>query len=389
MKVRIWLAFVLAFALLLSAAGGVAAKDSTSEEKGELVVTAAPVYGTLLGNSGGAFWFERVAYPGNSTQITIGLDYHPGDPVMTRGVGFNVYGADGRLIGAAALTDEERSGEFQLAYANAKAETLTIQVFNYISGVTLSFGLWVQGLPAPAAAPAATPLATPAPVAAPALAQAAGGSLAGTSSGTFARYNVRFPSDALATLTMNYAPTNNLIARGVGFTVYGPAGEVATGADSSTPGMLQASFTPDAGAQYLVLVFNYIDGLKISYSLSGLPAPAYAVDVVDKPGLGRFLVDGKGMTLYMFIQDTAGTASAAPVTACLDKCLVAWPVFYVEKLTLPATLNASDFTVITRPDGAKQLAYKGLLLYYWFKDMVPGDTLGQGVAKAWYVVSPK
>ena len=35
--------------------------------------------------------------------------------------------------------------------------------------------------------------------------------------------------------------------------------------------------------------------------------------------LGSFLVDDKGMTLYLFTKDTPNT------TVCYDKCATAWP----------------------------------------------------------------
>jgi predicted lipoprotein with Yx(FWY)xxD motif len=42
---------------------------------------------------------------------------------------------------------------------------------------------------------------------------------------------------------------------------------------------------------------------------------------------------------------------------------------------------------ITRKDGSKQITYNGMPVYYYFKDAAPGDTNGQGVGTAWYVVS--
>jgi len=65
--------------------------------------------------------------------------------------------------------------------------------------------------------------------------------------------------------------------------------------------------------------------------------------------------------------------------------LEAWPAFYVATLTLPPGLSASSFTIITRPDGSKQLAYDGWLLYYFFNDTKPGDTNGQGAEQLWSV----
>jgi predicted lipoprotein with Yx(FWY)xxD motif len=42
--------------------------------------------------------------------------------------------------------------------------------------------------------------------------------------------------------------------------------------------------------------------------------------------------------------------------------------------------------VIARDEGKKQLAYKGLPLYFWTKDVKPGDKTGDGRSEgAWKV----
>ena len=43
---------------------------------------------------------------------------------------------------------------------------------------------------------------------------------------------------------------------------------------------------------------------------------------------------------------------------------------------------------ITRADGKKQTTYKGLPLYYFSKDVKPGDTTGQGFKDLWSVAKP-
>ncbi|WP_225973426.1 COG4315 family predicted lipoprotein [Polynucleobacter paneuropaeus] len=46
-----------------------------------------------------------------------------------------------------------------------------------------------------------------------------------------------------------------------------------------------------------------------------------------------------------------------------------------------------DYSVITRDDGKKQLAYKGMPLYFWVKDTKPGDKTGDGFLNgAWKIV---
>ncbi len=110
--------------------------------------------------------------------------------------------------------------------------------------------------------------------------------------------------------------------------------------------------------------------------------PFYTVMVGVKKGIGPYLVDGEGKTLYYFTKDSPGKS------VCTDGCLVKWPAFYAEQLVIPSTLSRSDFTVIKRPDGKPQLAFRGMPLYYFFKDAKRGDTNGQGKKGVWFVVNP-
>ena len=88
------------------------------------------------------------------------------------------------------------------------------------------------------------------------------------------------------------------------------------------------------------------------------------------------LTDAKGMTLYTFAKDTAG------VSNCNGNCAKNWP-----PLSAAADATAmGDWTVVTREDGIKMWAYKGMPLYGWIKDAKPGDTTGDGVGNgAWKI----
>ena len=109
--------------------------------------------------------------------------------------------------------------------------------------------------------------------------------------------------------------------------------------------------------------------------------PDYTVLVAVKPGLGMYLVDDKGMTLYVFAKDTNGSSS------CYGACAEKWPPFTPRQLVIPSTLNISDFSFVKRSDGTTQLAYKGQPLYYWVNDHYRGDTTGHGVKNVWFVAS--
>jgi predicted lipoprotein with Yx(FWY)xxD motif len=67
----------------------------------------------------------------------------------------------------------------------------------------------------------------------------------------------------------------------------------------------------------------------------------------------------------------------------LETCATNWP-----PLMAGNAAPGGDYSVVTRDDGGKQLAYKGKPLYYWVKDTKPGDKTGDGVNGVWHVVKP-
>lgn len=113
-------------------------------------------------------------------------------------------------------------------------------------------------------------------------------------------------------------------------------------------------------------------------------ASAAGLIVKEKEGVGKFLADENGMTLYLFKKDQPGKSACLAAGGCLEK----WPIYYTEPLKAAEGIDAANLGVITRDDGKKQVTYKGLPLYYFFKDKAAGDTLGQGVNNVWYVVAP-
>jgi predicted lipoprotein with Yx(FWY)xxD motif len=117
-----------------------------------------------------------------------------------------------------------------------------------------------------------------------------------------------------------------------------------------------------------------------------LSGPALAatttVGTHDDARLGTILVDGKGMTLYLFTKDEKGKST------CYDTCAANWPPLTAEEpLTLPDGVEGT-LSLIDRTDGTKQVAYNDIPLYLWVKDTKPGDTTGQDVGEVWYVVHP-
>ncbi len=129
-------------------------------------------------------------------------------------------------------------------------------------------------------------------------------------------------------------------------------------------------------------ILRRVCGVVVSVFLFSTLAAAATVEIRTKDGIGNYLTDEKGMTLYLFKKDTAG------VSACSGPCVEKWPLFAAENVTVPAELQVADFGTFIRADGSKQTAYKGLPLYYFFKDKNAGDIAGQGVNNVWFVVAP-
>ncbi len=89
------------------------------------------------------------------------------------------------------------------------------------------------------------------------------------------------------------------------------------------------------------------------------------------------LVSATGMTVYTFDKDAANSGKSA----CAGPCSANWPA-------LPPGDGAvsAPYSVITREDGAKQLAYKGKPLYLYAADKQPGEHKGDNFKDVWHVV---
>jgi predicted lipoprotein with Yx(FWY)xxD motif len=97
--------------------------------------------------------------------------------------------------------------------------------------------------------------------------------------------------------------------------------------------------------------------------------------------LGTIVVDDRGLTVYVFDQDTQGSGSSS----CSGACLSNWPP--VTAGEAPALDGVTgDVDTITATDGSTQVTLNGWPLYYYAGDSAAGDTAGQGVNEVWWVV---
>jgi predicted lipoprotein with Yx(FWY)xxD motif len=105
------------------------------------------------------------------------------------------------------------------------------------------------------------------------------------------------------------------------------------------------------------------------------------------------VVDGNGLTVYLFTEDTAGKATCA---AADPQCPKIWPAFRTTGKPLAGKgINASLLGTTKGAGGVQQVTYNHHPLYYYkgliagTGDHKPGDIKGQASYGVWYVLSPK
>jgi predicted lipoprotein with Yx(FWY)xxD motif len=147
----------------------------------------------------------------------------------------------------------------------------------------------------------------------------------------------------------------------------------ACGSSSSGGGGGTASTAPSGGS---------------TTATTHMPSPASGATKLGtaKGKLGRYLVDGSGRSVYLFLADKHGKS------ACSGACVSSWPILAASgKPTAGPGVDASKISVITRADGKKQVRYGKYPLYYYAGDSKPGDISGQGLNQfgaPWYLVRP-
>jgi predicted lipoprotein with Yx(FWY)xxD motif len=120
-------------------------------------------------------------------------------------------------------------------------------------------------------------------------------------------------------------------------------------------------------------------------TLVAIAALAQSADVAlavrTDAALGDHLVDGAGMTLYLFTPDEQGAST------CVDACAENWPPLLADgDVAVAEGLDAALVGTVERADGALQVTYGGWPLYTFVNDAAAGDANGQGINDVWYVV---
>ncbi len=116
---------------------------------------------------------------------------------------------------------------------------------------------------------------------------------------------------------------------------------------------------------------------------SGFAQDAPAVNVAESAELGSYLVDGEGMSLYLFLPDEQGAST------CEGDCAEAWPPVVVDgQIAFGTGVDLGLLGTAERPGGTAQLTYGGWPLYGFAQDQEPGDVVGHGVNDVWFLVDP-
>ena len=108
-----------------------------------------------------------------------------------------------------------------------------------------------------------------------------------------------------------------------------------------------------------------------------LSAAAMAADAPAKFAAGA-LVDAKGMTLYTFDKDTAGSGKSV----CNGQCATLWP----PAMAAAADQASGDFGIVTRDDGSRQWSFKGKPVYTYQADKKAGDRTGDNFRDVWHII---
>lgn len=121
------------------------------------------------------------------------------------------------------------------------------------------------------------------------------------------------------------------------------------------------------------LVLAACGGGSSSSTTSGTAADTVALKSID--GVGKVLVDSRGMPLYSSNRDARGKP------ACAGACTAIWKPLTVASGMPSAAAGVGKVGIVMRSDGARQVAVAGRPLYTFVKD-APGKVTGNGVSDA-------
>jgi predicted lipoprotein with Yx(FWY)xxD motif len=115
-------------------------------------------------------------------------------------------------------------------------------------------------------------------------------------------------------------------------------------------------------------------------SAIGQFSPGDTVFIVQRSALGYVMAMANGLVVYTYGNDKAGGQPT-----CTSSCASIWPAVTGIPMTNSGEKVPGQFGTVTLPNGAKQITYNGLPLYY-LKSERPLSTAGNGKDGLWHVI---
>jgi len=114
------------------------------------------------------------------------------------------------------------------------------------------------------------------------------------------------------------------------------------------------------------------------------PMQTAAPSLSEANDLGTIYTSADGLSLYTFDNDSLNNSNCNGAADNLDSCAGKWPPLLAAEDSLETTM----FTFVSRDDGSKQWAYKGMPVYTFFQDSAQGDVTGDGINDIWHLSRP-
>jgi predicted lipoprotein with Yx(FWY)xxD motif len=139
----------------------------------------------------------------------------------------------------------------------------------------------------------------------------------------------------------------------------------------------------------LVAIAGYGGGNGESPMSAAPQTNAATVSTQEIDDQGTVLVDSEGRALYAADQETA-----AAMVLCTEGCTTFWEPLTLSDGSPTGSSLQGELGLVERPDGTRQVALEGKLLYTFVEDE-PGEVTGDGFEDAfdgqtltWHVMHP-
>lgn len=138
----------------------------------------------------------------------------------------------------------------------------------------------------------------------------------------------------------------------------------------------------------------------LSLAPAALAAGPARLNVLATDALGKYLADGFGRGLYVFVdpahEDALGTAADRPTPPCDASCRGVWPPLLSDGAPDAVPAIPADRVGTVQTDGGTQVTFDGWPLYRFATDRSRGDIAGEGIEPpddrafggAWYLIAP-